>query len=657
MSKSLVHGSSSLNAESHYLYSPEAKKWISSAFNYALSHAASSNEDGASLRLPNAVNYAGGAIAIGVYGQFYDSEEEEGTPNNSSSSDGEDEKNRKHADLFRSTNDRLRNKELDDSNDKNNNNEEETTPSRTNVTKISSSAVPCVLLPLPIEKERKQRLVVIPTASLQPGRTDWSTKSVCSEYLKVSNQLQLMSDTTTTAVSRSLESRKETNKTLVTVILLRSGRFAAAVFSQADCLVHTTSTRYTVRRGQGGAQSLHDTSKGKAKSVGSQLRREGEKALWDDVRTALTQWSTYLRHQSVLIYISCPKVMRKHLFEECHGVLDRDDTRIRSVPMSIGRPSYEEVIRVYTTLMTLSVRDITKEEEDLSSTPHNDVVPVRDHDDDNKQQVLEAMSTEVIKKEHKPNFLPYTPLHEAAERADISTLRSMLLLQPLGSEEDEHEPNDHPLAVAVCDDMDTRAGPKEMTPLHLASSYDGEHIADAASCILLLLEQGRANPCIVDLHGRPPYFLANHDKLRDAFRLARGTLGEEYCAWDEGAKVGPPLTKDLLQQKKEKALDKKRRQRARQKEQKASERKLLEEQERLQREKEEEQKRAQEAKRVRDGLKARAAENACDFCQKTGTKRSQMFKRLDYVYCSTDCVRAHQRELTAAAAMARMSTS
>eukprot|EP00590_Aulacoseira_subarctica_P003109 CAMPEP_0172420314 /NCGR_PEP_ID=MMETSP1064-20121228/6704_1 /TAXON_ID=202472 /ORGANISM="Aulacoseira subarctica , Strain CCAP 1002/5" /LENGTH=635 /DNA_ID=CAMNT_0013160233 /DNA_START=17 /DNA_END=1924 /DNA_ORIENTATION=- len=635
MSKSLVHGSSSLNAESHYLYSPEAQKWISSAFNYAISHAASINEDEASLRLPNAVNYAGGAIAIGVHGQFYDSEEEEeGIHNNSSSSDEEDEENTKHTKLVCSTNDRLRNKELD-SNDKNNNNDEKRTPSRPNVTKISSSTVPCVLLPLPVEIERKQRLIVIPTASLKPGRTDWSSKSVCSEYLKVTNQLQhphLMSDTTTS----SIESRKENNKTLVTVILLRSGRFAAAVFLQADCLVHTTSTRYTVRRGQGGAQSLHDTSKGKAKSVGSQLRREGEKALWGDVRTALNQWSTYLR-QSVLIYISCPKVMRKHLFEECNGVLDRDDTRIRSVPMSIGRPSYEEVIRVHTTLMTIYVRDITtKEEEDLS-TPQNDVVPVSDHVHDNKQQVIEAISTDSIGKEHKPNFLPYSPLHEAAERADVSTLRSMLLLQPLGSEEDEHQPNDHPpSAAAVCDDMDTRAGPKEMTPLHLASSYDGEHIVDAASCILLLLEQGRANPCIVDSHGRPPYFLASNDKLRDAFRLARGTLGEEYCAWDEGAKVGPPLTKDLLQQKKEKALDKKRRQRARQKEQKASERKLLEEQERIQREQEEEQNRAQEAKRVRDGLKARAAENACDFCQTTGTKRSQMFKRLDYVYCSTD---------------------
>ena len=36
-----------------------------------------------------------------------------------------------------------------------------------------------------------------------------------------------------------------------------------------------------------------------------------------------------------------------------------------------------------------------------------------------------------------------------------------------------------------------------------------------------------------------------------------------------------------------------------------------------------------------------------------GKSRSQMFSRLEYVYCSTDCVRKHQRELMAAAAMAR----
>ena len=66
----------------------------------------------------------------------------------------------------------------------------------------------------------------------------------------------------------------------------------------------------------------------------------------------------------------------------------------------------------------------------------------------------------------------------------------------------------------------------------------------------------------------------------------------------------------------------------------------------------------EDARRVRAGLKPKtsAASNACDFCQKVvrGKRRSQMFQRLDFAYCSTECVRRHQRELTAAAATARL---
>ena len=80
---------------------------------------------------------------------------------------------------------------------------------------------------------------------------------------------------------------------------------------------------------------------------------------------------------------------------------------------------------------------------------------------------------------------------------------------------------------------------------------------------------------------------------------------------------------------------------------------------RIQKEKEEAEakKKEEDAKRIRAGLqpKTTTAANACDYCQNVckGKSRSQMFSRLEYVYCSTDCVRQHQRELTAAAAMAR----
>jgi len=156
----------------------------------------------------------------------------------------------------------------------------------------------------------------------------------------------------------------------------------------------------------------------------------------------------------------------------------------------------------------------------------------------------------------------------------------------------------------------------------------------------------------------PPYFLATTERTREVFRLARGSLGEAHCAWDEGAKVGPALTNDDVAAKKAKAAEKKRRQRARQKERKAAEKAEEESLEAKKKEEEEKVKEEEDAKRVRDGLKPKAtkATNVCDFCQKVarGKRRTQMYQRLNYAYCSTDCVKRHQRELMAAAAAARM---
>ena len=52
-------------------------------------------------------------------------------------------------------------------------------------------------------------------------------------------------------------------------------------------------------------------------------------------------------------------------------------------------------------------------------------------------------------------------------------------------------------------------------------------------------------------------------------------------------------------------------------------------------------------------------ENACDYCRKTckGKRKSQMFSRLSFHYCSMDCVSKHKRELAANAAEARFGSS
>ena len=197
-----------------------------------------------------------------------------------------------------------------------------------------------------------------------------------------------------------------------------------------------------------------------------------------------------------------------------------------------------------------------------------------------------------------------------------------------------------------------------MTPLHYAaeSLSDGVDPESAADCVAWLLLQGHADPCQVDARGRVPYFLASHDTVRNAFRRARASLGEEYCDWDTGAKVGAPLRQEDVDLKREREAEKKRKKRARQKEKKATERAEQQQAEERRREAVERQRQEEEAKRVRDGLQGKAGGGGvCDFCQTVckGRKRTEMFKRLGYSYCSTECVQNHKRELMAAAAMAR----
>ena len=206
--------------------------------------------------------------------------------------------------------------------------------------------------------------------------------------------------------------------------------------------------------------------------------------------------------------------------------------------------------------------------------------------------------------------------------------------------------------------VNTPAGNDFMTPLHYAAVNQHDDSTLAASCVTALLQVGGADPCIVDARHRVPYFLATHDKVREAFRMARATLGEDYCAWDELAKVGPPLTIDDLETKKSKAAEKKKRQRIRQKEAKAKEQALTYEAEQQHKAEEDRIKTVEEAKRARDGLAPKTSSSSnssliCDFCQTACRRRNQMLQRLEYAYCSTDCVNQHKRELMAAAAMAR----
>ena len=519
---------------------------------------------------------------------------------------------------------------------------------------------PSILLPIhdnsvnTVKKKNsanKNEALEVPNVLLPPNylrdNPSWKTPSIAKSLLKTWDQLNNATSSSPTII----------------VVLLQSGRFAAGVFSlqkqnkttMMKMLAHKTSTRYTVRKGQGGSQSSHDQSKGKAKSVGSQLRREGEKQLRGDVQSAWKDWhnSGYVQ-RALWVYVSCPKGMKRdYLFgggEDGNindALVEKSDGRLRNIPLDVGRPSMEGTAAVVDCVLNCSLRGMTEDERNALRSVDGDEVGAKADSKDAGVKEEVAQVEEKVEETLEPEAPPLNPLHQAVLDGDLGRL--MELLKVLDETEDQN-------ATPLMDyDINTTGGLDNQTPLHLASS--SSH-ANATSILNALLAQGHANPCALDARGRPPYFLATSDKNRETFRLARGKLGEDYCSWDDEAKVGPPLTEDDVQAKKAKALEKKRRQRARQKEKKANEKAVAEEEAAAERAEEEKKKREQDAKRIRDGLKPKssAASNACDFCQKVvkGKRRSQMFQRLDYAYCSTDCVKKHQRELMAAAAAARM---
>jgi Bacteroidetes VLRF1 release factor/Vms1-associating treble clef domain len=496
-------------------------------------------------------------------------------------------------------------------------------------------------------------VILVPTALRSKqlhadiAERNYIPQSRCQEYLALSEALQ--------PTGRSGSSQN------VMVILLRSGRFAAGLFLGPKCLVHRACQRYTVRKGQGKAQSTMDASR-RPKSMGAQLRRAGEEQLQQDIVQTLQQWKSLISTTKChLILLSCPKAMKKYLFdavEEANVGVTKADSRLRRLPLDSGRPSYENVVMAYQVMMSVQIR-------------HWSAVTNVVEAGEETNKPLSAIKPSTLEMTQQPSSIepeitfPLTPLHKACQLGDVKKVTELLrdyqqVLLVEGVTES--------VQMTVQEMVNRRVGTDFMTCLHYAAESstkrepsESEQPLDvdpelAAATITLLLLEGNADPTIVDSRHRPPYFLASHEKIRDAFRMARATLGEEYCRWDAQGKVGPPITEGDVQAKKEREAEKKRKKKARQKQKKAEEQTQVEQAERQRAAEEEARHEAEAAKRVRDGLQPKVAGgNVCDFCQTVvkGRKRKDMFNRLEYVYCTAECVQKHKRELMAAAALAR----
>ncbi|KAI1635835.1 hypothetical protein F4809DRAFT_612080 [Biscogniauxia mediterranea] len=313
--------------------------------------------------------------------------------------------------------------------------------------------------------------------------------------------------------------------------MIGGGHFAAMVVSlaprqtkngssgpmnrEATVLAHKTFHRYTTRRKQGGSQSANDNAKGNAHSAGSSIRRYNEQALTDEVRLLLQDWKGLLDTSKLLFIRATGATNRRTLFGPYEGqVLRANDPRIRGFPFSTRRATQNELMRSFIELTRLKVREIdpakeakAQQEAPAKATPMKPSKP----------------ATPRLTEEEETALLHTTQLQAFIRRSKLPALLSYLKTNDLAP--------DFPFQP-----RDTQQNHHALTPLHLAASLN------SAPLVAGLLVKAGADPTRLNDEGKTPFELVGDRPTRDAFRVARGELGEDKWDWD-AARVPPAMTR------------------------------------------------------------------------------------------------------------------
>ncbi|KAK4502862.1 hypothetical protein PRZ48_006288 [Zasmidium cellare] len=276
----------------------------------------------------------------------------------------------------------------------------------------------------------------------------------------------------------------------------------------ATVIAHKTFHRYTTRRKQGGSQSANDNSKGNAHSAGSSLRRYNETALVEEVRALLAEWKDLIDSAELLFIRATGSTNRRTLFGPYEGqVLSHKDERLRGFPFNTRRATQSELMRAFVELTRMKVT--TVDEAALA------------------KQAEEAAALAASKAETTAK--PTTPKPSKPSKADEEALLHTTQLQALIRRSKAPallsylQTNNLPPNYPFFPPEQNHHAP---TPLHLAAA------SNSPACVTALLVKANADPSNRNGDGKTPFDIAGDRPTRDAFRLARSTLGESAWPWD-----------------------------------------------------------------------------------------------------------------------------
>lgn len=289
----------------------------------------------------------------------------------------------------------------------------------------------------------------------------------------------------------------------------------------ATVIAHKTFHRYTTRRKQGGAQSANDAAKGAAHSAGSSLRRYNEAALTNEIRDLLIQWKSMIDSSLLLLIRATGTTNRRTLYGPYDDqVLRQNDPRIRGFPFSTRRATQAELMRCFVELTRVKVSRLS--EAALAAAREAEATPAVK----SQTRATKAPTSPVPPKLTKEDEA--AALHTAQIQALIRRSKAPGLISYLSQNSLPADFTFYP--------HDAPANHHVPTPLHLAASVN------SASCVIALLTKAGSNPCISNDENKTAFDLAGDRSTRDAFRVARHTLGESRWNW-QSAHVPTSLTK------------------------------------------------------------------------------------------------------------------
>ncbi|CCX04744.1 hypothetical protein FPQ18DRAFT_399790 [Pyronema domesticum] len=293
--------------------------------------------------------------------------------------------------------------------------------------------------------------------------------------------------------------------------MIGGGHFAAMIVSLGPkpnakagdhtphILAQKSFHRYTTRRKQGGSQSANDNAKGKAKSAGANIRRQNEAMLINEIHALLAEWKEQIDSAELLFIRASGTQNRRTLFSYPDAILTNNDPRLRGFPFNTRRATHSELVRSFSELTRMKVSRMTPEA--VSAVPSAPKPkPVKPA----------APAAPVISPEEEEARMHTTQLTALIRRSKVPALLSYIKNNSI-SPNFVFVPSNH----------------HSPTPLHLAAS------SNAPAIVTALLTKANADPTLTNDDGKTAFKLSGDKATREAFQIARHTLGESKWDWEK----------------------------------------------------------------------------------------------------------------------------